>query len=61
MTQTFVIAALFATGASAIKFRPPEGSVPWHLPLTVPEFEQPDHPVNYPVPDFGVDHEILNT
>jgi hypothetical protein len=63
MTQTksIVVAALFSASASAIKFRPPVGSVPWTVPLTVPEFEtHSDHPVNYFVPDFGVDQEIID-
>jgi hypothetical protein len=60
MTQTIVLAALFSASASAIKFRPPVGSVPWTVPLTIPEFESPDHPVNYFVPDFGVDQEIID-
>merc|ERR1719454_2632582 len=65
MTQTksFVLAALFATSTSAVslKYRPPEGSVPWTKPLTVPNFEVvKTHPVDYFVPDFGVDTDIIN-
>ena len=44
-----------------ISYRPPVGSVPWHLPITVPDFEEVgSHPVNYFVPDFGVDRDIIN-
>tara|TARA_B110000285_G_C14566524_1_gene355911 strand:- start:237 stop:341 length:105 start_codon:yes stop_codon:yes gene_type:complete len=28
--------------------------------VSTPEFENPGHPVNYPVPDFGVDSDIKN-
>jgi hypothetical protein len=41
-------------------FRPVAGSAPWHLDVTTPEFENPGHPVNYSVPDFGVDQDIKN-
>lgn len=55
--------ALLSNEVSAVmlEYRPYAGSVPWHLPVTQPEFETPgDHPVNYPVPNFGVDQDILN-
>ena len=42
------------------QYRPPAGTVPWTKALTLPDFEKPGHPVNYPVPDFGVDTDILN-
>ena len=64
MTQTkqFVLAALFSsTSAVSLSYRPPEGSVPWTKPLTVPNFEDvKTHPVNYFVPDFGVDTDIID-
>jgi hypothetical protein len=43
-----------------LQYRPIAGSVPWHLAVTTPEFENPGHPVNYVVPDFGVDQDIKN-
>jgi hypothetical protein len=43
-----------------LQYRPTAGSVPWHLAVSTPEFENPGHPVNYPVPDFGVDSDIKN-
>ena len=58
-----MIVALFSASTSAVKisYRPPDGSVPWHLPISVPDFEEVgSHPVNYFVPDFGVDSDIIN-
>ena len=46
---------LFVSSTAAISFRPPTGTVPWVGARTEPAFLKPDHPVNYPVPDFGVD------
>ena len=56
----FVLALLFST-TQAInhKYRPPTGSVPWHDAATRPTWDTPDYPVNYYVPNFGMDHNIL--
>jgi hypothetical protein len=39
-------------------FRPPEGTAPWHKEKREWKWHKPDYPINYFVPDFGVDHEI---
>lgn len=61
-TKSLAVSALLSNEVSAVmlQYRPYEGSVPWHIPVSTPEFENPGHPVNYPVPDFGVDQDILN-
>ena len=61
------IAALTISCASAIKYRPPVGSVPWHKAndeISVASWVNPDkkeYPTNYFVPDFGVDFDIADT
>lgn len=48
--------------SSAIKFRPPEGSVPWHEAAKKPEVTDPkDHDINYFIPNFGGDGEIASS
>jgi hypothetical protein len=61
-TSPFVISLLFAS-TSAIKntYRPTAGSVPWGSAAARPTWDTPDHPVNYFVPNLGVDHNILTT
>ena len=56
-----VIIALLFSGVSAvqIKYRPPNGTVPWTGVATRPTWDTPDYPVNYYIPNFGVDHSIL--
>jgi len=54
--------ALFTTDAVAVKigFRPFDGTVPWHEEAKTPEWHDPkDYPINYFVPHFGVDSDIL--
>ena len=51
---------LLIGSSAAISFRPISGTVPWHAAITEPSFLKPDHPVNYPVPDFGVDRDIID-
>ena len=50
---------------SALKFRPPEGSVPWHEAADRPVFTDPGklgtYPVNYFVPNFGEDEDMKTT
>ena len=54
--------ALCTSQAVAIKYRPYPGSVPWGGDADKPEWEDPqDHKVNYFVPNFGLDHDILDS
>ena len=46
--------------ASAIAFRPIEGTVPWSAKIEKPTWSNPDWPVGYKVPDFGVDKDIID-
>ena len=50
----FIYLGLIAC-TSAISFRPIEGSVPWHKAISKPTWTDPDWPVGYKVPSFGVD------
>ena len=50
-----------ASSALKLNYRPPAGTVPWHSAASRPTWDTPDHPVNYYVPNFGVDHNILTT
>lgn len=43
------------------KYRPPAGSNPWHKEVKSNTWVAPDWDVNYFVPDFGVDNDVLNT
>jgi hypothetical protein len=50
--------------AQAVKFRPPTGSVPWHKEggdIEETSWAKPDWPVNYFVPDFGADQDVIDT
>lgn len=47
--------------AQAVKFRPIEGTNPWHKPAKASKWVDPDWPVNYFVPNFGVDKEIATS
>ena len=60
-TSLVVVALLGAVTSVKIAYRPPEGSVPWHQPASRPTWDTPDYPINYYVPNFGVDHNILTT
>jgi len=42
-------------------FRPTAGSVPWGGAATRPTWDTPDYPVNYYIPNFGMDHNVLTT
>ena len=57
----FTLICLIAS-ASAIQktFRPvSQESAPWYKPASVTHGAlKPDFPINYPVPNFGVDHDI---
>lgn len=62
-TSKSVLAALMLSSTSAVKigYRPPDGSVPWGGAATRPTWDTPDYPVNYYIPNFGMDHNILTT
>ena len=58
----FTAAFFLVNSTEAVRFRPTPGSVPWGpAPAEVPTWHTPDYPVNYFVPNFGVDHNILTT
>ena len=41
--------------------RPPEGSVPWHnSTVSEPSWTKPDWDVDYFVPDFGPDQDVID-
>ena len=50
---------LSAEEVMAKRARPYPGTAPWHNEN--PNFVKPDHDVDYPVPDFGKDHDIIDT
>jgi len=64
MFKSSHIAAALLT-AKAVKidntYRPPAGSVPWHIKADRPTWDSPTWPVNYFIPNFGVDHNVLTT
>lgn len=43
------------------KYRPYEGTAPWHKEVKDNTWHTPDWNVNYFVPNFGVDKDVLNT
>jgi hypothetical protein len=59
--KSTTVAVVLMASASALKFRPPEGSVPWHEAATLPIWTDAnindDHKVDYFVPNFGADSE----
>lgn len=62
-SATGLVALTYLSGdVQAIKsrFRPIAGSVPWHKAITDTTWNTPDWPVNYFVPDFGVDTDVIN-
>ena len=42
-------------------FRPLEGTAPWYKMASHATWVDPDWDINYPVPNFGVDHDIIAT
>lgn len=42
-------------------YRPLPGTAPWHADQREYKWFKPEYPINYPVPDFGVDHDIIAT
>ena len=56
------IVALFASQAEAIQYRPTNAQAPWYKEQSTGEtWMDPKWPVNYSVPNFGKDHEIVST
>jgi len=47
--------------AAKVKFRPPDGSVPWHSAASSNSWNEPTWKVNYFVPQFGMDNEIQSS
>jgi hypothetical protein len=43
------------------KFRPYPGTVPWHEEVKEATWVKPDWDVNYFIPNFGTDAEIMDT
>ena len=57
----FAVVLLFGD-AQSLKYRPPEGTVPWHNSTSSePSWSKPDWKVDYVVPNFGPDHDIAAT
>merc|ERR1712032_123900 len=50
-----------SVSAVQLGFRPTAGSVPWGGAATRPTWDTPDYPVNYYIPNFGLDHNMLTT
>jgi len=61
--STVGIAALtFLSGdAQATKYRPIQGSNPWHKEASLTTVVKPEWKINYFVPNFGVDKDILTS
>lgn len=47
--------------ASKAAFRPTKEQAPWYKTASKSTWNTPDWPVNYKVPNFGVDSDIKNT
>ena len=58
MKAAVILALLASSNAVQLEYRPPKGTVPWHKAISRPSWEKPDYPVNYSVPNFGVDNDI---
>jgi hypothetical protein len=55
-----MVLAVLMSSTSAVQYRPyVDGRTPWYR--TSPSAPATDFPHNYPVPDFGVDHDIKYT
>jgi hypothetical protein len=39
-------------------YRPPAGTAPWHEEKREWRWHKPDYPIDYKVPNFGIDHDI---
>ena len=61
MYKLSIVAALSQASAFKVSqdYRPVPGTAPWHNPDE--SGPTPDFPHGYKVPDFGVDHDVLNT
>jgi hypothetical protein len=62
-TIGLVALAYLSTDVQAMKqkYRPTPNSAPWHKAVKRTSWDSPTWPVNYKVPDFGVDEDIANT
>jgi len=61
-TSHLVVALMVATSSAVqLQYRPTAGSVPWGGAASRPEWDTPPYPVNYYIPNFGMDHNILTT
>ena len=47
--------------ALKLKYRPLPGTAPWYKTASHSTWTKPDWDINYPVPNFGVDHDIKST
>ena len=52
---------LFVSSSTAISYRPPAGSNPWHNSASESTWNKPDWEVDYFVPNFGKDSDILTS
>lgn len=43
------------------KFRPLDGTVPWHKEVSQATWVKPDWDVGYFIPNFGVDSDVVDT
>ena len=60
MKATSLVLAIFLGSADALEFRPyVNGRTPWYT--QPPRGPKDDHPVDYPVPNFGQDKDIRDT
>jgi len=61
-TAGLLVLSILFGDAQTVRFRPPEGSVPWHnTTVSEPTWSKPDWDVNYFVPDFGPDQDVIDT
>jgi hypothetical protein len=55
-----VLSVFLYGSAEAIRYRPyTNGNTPWYR--TTPKVQPDSFPVNYPVADFGIDHNVIAT
>jgi hypothetical protein len=55
------MSALLLTMEQVKAFRPLPNTAPWHKDQRELDWFKLDYPINYKVPDFGVDHDIIAT
>jgi hypothetical protein len=60
--NTLAISLLLAVvSADQLDFRPPAGSAPWYKTAKPTSLTKPGYPINYFVPNFGLDVDIKRT